>query len=370
MLKKRRKRYYTICILALVVQALVLFAANRHIHFVLDDIWYATNLVTGEKLASFGDVIESQIWHYNNWGGRSVTHGILQLIIMSGELFADILNTIMVFALAYMIILVADTKNLSAYVTAVIMITALNANTNSSMFWESGSVNYLYSTTWILLFMYPYVRCIRTGEKLSNLNILWLIPLGIMTGWSNENMGPAVFCFTIMAIVYLAKWKKEKPGIWMFVGCVSSLIGSMFVIVAPGNFVRNDAIEKSGLLETIENRFMQELTAGANYLLPSFVLLSVMAVAFLAFYSKNISAVGIMIIITMVLSFGAMILSPHYPDRATFGTMIFCIIEMISLGSRAIKESNYKKALVIVNVLLFIMSVLNILNGGGMFSEI
>ena len=40
----------------------------------------------------------------------------------------------------------------------------------------------------------------------------------------------------------------------------------------------------------------------------------------------------------IVLSFGAMVLSPHYPDRATFGTMILCIVLSLSIWGDILKE--------------------------------
>lgn len=58
----------------------------------MDDEWYGTNLVTNQPLRGLSDIIESQIWHFRNWGGRCMTHGILQLTLMSGEFMADMLN--------------------------------------------------------------------------------------------------------------------------------------------------------------------------------------------------------------------------------------------------------------------------------------
>ena len=57
-----------------------------------DDILYSTNLVTGEPLRNFADIVESQIWHYSNWGGRTVAHTILQILFLAGDRFIDIFN--------------------------------------------------------------------------------------------------------------------------------------------------------------------------------------------------------------------------------------------------------------------------------------
>lgn len=111
------------------------FILHRRVPFMMDDLWYGTNLATGEKLSSFTDVIESQIWHYRNWGGRSITHGILQLTLMSGEWAADILNLAMTMLLGIMVCVVARQKKMVWLFAASVMGITLNANTKMSMFW-------------------------------------------------------------------------------------------------------------------------------------------------------------------------------------------------------------------------------------------
>lgn len=85
----------------------VIFITHRLVPFMLDDFWYSTCLSSEDKLSSFKDVIDAQIWHYNNWGGRSMTHGFLQLMLMRGELFCDIMNTLVTVVLAIMIFITA-----------------------------------------------------------------------------------------------------------------------------------------------------------------------------------------------------------------------------------------------------------------------
>ena len=77
-------------ILLSVAAVCMLFYANVSVPFMMDDIWYSTNLATGNTLSGLGDVIESQVWHYLNWGGRSITHAFLQLSLMCGERGAEL----------------------------------------------------------------------------------------------------------------------------------------------------------------------------------------------------------------------------------------------------------------------------------------
>ena len=94
MKEKNYRIIWGITAVLLLVSAAVLYVTHSRIPFMMDDLWYATNLSTGQPLASLKDIFESQVWHYNNWGGRSMTHAILQLTLMAGERAADILNVL------------------------------------------------------------------------------------------------------------------------------------------------------------------------------------------------------------------------------------------------------------------------------------
>ena len=117
-----------------VVFITVVYMTNRVVPFMMDDLWYSTLLFEETPVSSLADVIRSQVWHYNNWGGRSMTHGILQLILMAGENAADILNVGVTLLLMAAVCLVADHRRLPAFVAAGGMVLGLNADWRMSMF--------------------------------------------------------------------------------------------------------------------------------------------------------------------------------------------------------------------------------------------
>lgn len=332
--ERQNKTYKVMTVLSIIGLMLLLcmeFILHRHVPFMMDDLWYGTNLATGEKLSSFTDVIESQIWHYRNWGGRSITHGILQLTLMSGEWAADILNLAMTMLLGIMVCVVARQKKMVWLFAASVMGITLNANTKMSMFWQAGTVNYVYSTVWLLLFLWVYLRETdeQEAKRLPGVN-LWMLPLGLMTGWSNENMGPACALIAFAVVVYHVKFKKGKMKFWMPAGVMTSFIGSVMMILAPGNFVRDAAIEKKGLWESIGERITGMLCATGEYLFPVLLLLAVAFLLRMCCVKEPLKPFQWGLFAVVILAHGAMILSPHYPDRATFGTMITAITLMIS----------------------------------------
>ena len=140
------------------VSMIVLYMTHRVIPFEMDDLWYSTMLYDDTPITSFADIIKSQIWHYHNWGGRSITHGILQLTLLVGEQAADCLNVIFTMLLGGMVCFVSGHRRLPAFFAAIAMILGLNANWRMSMFWQAGAANYLYITVYILAFVHCYLR--------------------------------------------------------------------------------------------------------------------------------------------------------------------------------------------------------------------
>ncbi len=92
-MKGKQNRILTGIAAALVlVTAVVMYAVHRAVPFMMDDLWYATLLAEDTPVRTVSDIFKSQIWHYFNWGGRSMTHSILQLTLLAGESAADVLN--------------------------------------------------------------------------------------------------------------------------------------------------------------------------------------------------------------------------------------------------------------------------------------
>ncbi|MBP1585624.1 MAG: hypothetical protein ILP17_08035 [Lachnospiraceae bacterium] len=404
-MKNRSGTITCISLVLLAVTAVIVFAVNRSIPFMMDDLWYSTHLYSEEPIRSFSDIIDAQIWHWNNWGGRSITHSLLQMILICGEDFADILNTVFVFILSLTISLTAGSvtgriRNLPLCVLAGCgLMTGLNANWKLSMFWESGAANYLYITVFILLFIFCYLREIPSAfcsphtdssssdgstvnrsadasssdgsavnrsadassagssvaaspaKNLPGITI-WMAPLAIIAGWSNENMGPV--CFIVSVITMLAVRKAgRKISLWMPEGSLLSLAGSVMCIAAPGNFVRNATIPERGTLWKLFLRCYSEMTAVFRFQIITVLTLVSILVISTFFCGIKLTAREKILLLCALLSWGAMFLSPHYPDRATFGTMCLMIVVIISRSVFVIRQK--REALIPLSLWMLII---------------
>lgn len=350
-------------LIPVVILAVLEFLYHRATYFVMDDLWYSTNLITGEPLNSIFDVFQSQFWHYFNWGGRTITHTILQLELMGGPLVCDIINLIMTFLLCVVIASFAKDKKLGLFFfcSAFSLIICLNASIRYNMFWQSGTVNYLYSSTWILLFLKIYLRELESDE-VSPLKAVtyWIVPLGLITGWSNENMGPASFLASLIVIFAVKrKGKYNRIPWWMTLGCISSFIGSVLVVAAPGNFVRSAFSNEGGLVSALVTRCLSMLTGACSFLLPPMIFVVFLFIIIVFVMQLKISARDIVLIVTTVLAFGAMFLSPHFPPRAVYGIMVLCIVLILSFLEQI--SERYPKFQAISNLFIICTYVYSIL---------
>ena len=337
-MNNKKKLFYGIGILFFIITVLIIYLGNDAVAFMMDDEWYSTRLFDEQPLSGLGDVVSAQIWHFFNWGGRSIAHGILQLTLMTGEFWANVFNVLFNILLAGIICKAAKVKGAVYYAMTCGMLYGLNANWMQSLCWQAGAANYLYMTTFILFYLWLYVRELEGAQKSLTGVSLWIVPLGLMAGWSNENMGPAVWVLSAGIMVYL--WMKERKWKWwMLTGNIMCLIGSALVILAPGNMVRAaETVSDKGLLWRVFLRCYSECKGLLEYLSPTLLVLVLALCLGIGVCGIRLSKANVVYLLGALLAWGAMILSPHYPDRATFGTMVFMICVIVSMAGEVLRQ--------------------------------
>ena len=334
MQEKQKKIIRWVSLILIALTALIVWRVNYEIDFMMDDEWYSTVLYADTPIRNLSDIIHAQIWHYFNWGGRSMAHALLQLILLTGEHWADILNTGMTLLLGWLACEVSGRRGFSYWFAALGMILGLNANWKMSMFWEAGAANYLYMTGFLLAFLFCYLKY---EEKNLPGIVIWILPLGLIAGWSNENMGPAVWILSLLVILLRHREHKKVP-VWMYLGNISCLAGSILMIVAPGNFVRSEETgeEAYSLLWRLYLRCYGEAKGVMEYLFPTVLLTLFALIVCKGMLKEKLDRNTILLLLGALLSWGALILSPHYPDRASFGTMTLLICATLSMTGKIV----------------------------------
>lgn len=150
-------------------------------------------------------------------------------------------------------------------------------------------------------------------------------------------MGPTVWILSLV-VMLLRRREQKKIPVWMYLGNISCLAGSILMIVAPGNFVRSGETAEStrGILWNLYLRCYSEARGALEYLFPTLLLTAVVLVICKGILKEKIGRDNVLLLLGALLSWGAMILSPHYPDRASFGTMALLLCVILSLAGKAV----------------------------------
>lgn len=341
-----QKRNNLFWLLLFVIGLIFIWKTQRAVPVMMDDEWYSTVLSSNAPLSSLHDIVQAQIWHYQNWGGRTIAHTMAQLIFLYlNEPVADALNVLMIILLARIITVIMDIRKetVLAFTTLTVgFLHGLNANWKMSMYWQTGACNYLYTTVLIMLFLHMYLR---EQPSLNTLGATLLAPvLGLLCGWTNENMGPTVWILTIL-VMLLKKHEKRTIPFWMVLGSTACLLGSTLLILAPGNNVRSAEIasNKYGMLWQLFLRIYGICKGAWEYLFPVIFMTAAALFINICILKNSLHKKDALLLTGALLSWGAMVLSPHYPDRASFGTLCFLLCVLVSQSQAILQALTNKR---------------------------
>jgi hypothetical protein len=348
--QKQKRIWSDVTIYALMlIFVFLLYLCNHLIIFMQDDLWYWTNLVTGERISSVGDIVQSQVWHYQNWGGRTVAHTLLQFLLWGDGKLCNVLNTIAFDALAVFLAKAGRKWNAKSILLAGSMMVAFNPNMLDTLLWQSGTANYLYMTLLSFPLVWIYVRTLLKDEekKTSVINsvlaVIGMLVWGLLAGWTNENMGPTYFLISVIVIVLTIR-KKKKVSAWMIAGSLSLAAGSAMMILAPGNRVRGNEIESLGSWKLdLCKRVLEYLQGAFGYLLPVLIFATLSYVLYRLVMKKRPDMATLLILIAGVVSYLGLALSPHVPDRSLFGSMCFFIWGSVRMLGEVFAETKKER---------------------------
>ena len=235
----------------LITSAVFLFmlALNHFMPIHRDDYDYAMVWKTGAHLASLSDVAASGVQHYLLHGGRTVTVFCLQLFLWLGKTAFDIANALMFLALVVLVTMHARRALTfwhapGLFAAAALLLWLALPHFGEVAIWKSGSTVYLWSAVPAFLFLLPYNLTLKNAATGTSGRRTWaILPmflLGILGGWSIENLAVTVVAVAFGASLYVWRRYGTLP-VWMIAGVLGALLGLIGLVAAPGNYVRYDA---------------------------------------------------------------------------------------------------------------------------------
>lgn len=339
---KFQKIFFAVSFIGIFV---LMYLLNRFYPLFADDWNYS--FVWGSdavRVEGICDIIKSQYNHYFTWGGRIVTHFIAQSLLLLDPVWHDIMNTLAFVIFIYIIYRISNYNckaNFFILILIFLFVWFFQPAFGATLLWITGSSNYLWGTLLILIFVFPYYSFYRNPDYRSEgfIACLCIFLIGIVAGWTNENMSVAsIFLIFLFCIIYK---KRGKLPAWAIYGLIGVCIGCILLLVAPGNYVRLENARESfkepdiSFFEILISRASLMFSHYVRYILPLIVLYIILffVVKKLSDNSekKKILFVSFIFVLTSHVAFFAMIASPQFPIRALFGIITFLIIAIVIL---------------------------------------
>lgn len=202
-----------------------------------------------------------------------------------------------------------------------------------TILWTTGASNYLWGTTFVLLFLLPYRMYDGVkGGSMKNIGLSCIMLIcGVVSGWTNENTAGAMILIVVSFFLYYHSKKWNIP-VWGVLGLVGSLIGFSIMILAPGNFERAGGATSLNLYIIAYRLFNYTLTffyyGGAIIILALIMLALYNRFPIMEETKKEKLKITFIYYIAAVAAVYAMLLSPTFPRRALFGVITYLIIGM------------------------------------------
>lgn len=208
-----------------------------------DDYDYSLVWGTARHVSSLEDVFQSAYNHYLTHGGRMVTVFFLDLFLWAGKLPFDIANAA-IFTGVLILLYCHSTRDIKLtaepglLATAALFMWLCLPHFGEVAVWKSGSTVYLWSGFFALLFLLPYNLFLAGRLQWKAGMAIPMFLLGILGGWSVENLAVTVVMLSV-GITWYAR-KQRRLQIWLPAGAAGAVIGFIGILAAPGNYVRYD----------------------------------------------------------------------------------------------------------------------------------
>ena len=224
-----------------------------------DDYDYSLVWGTMQHVGSFSDVLQSMWNHYMTHGGRMVTVFGLDLFLWLGKLWFDVANAAIFTGLIVLLYFHGMRRVSLGRAPCLLGLAAFLAwlalpHFGEVAVWKSGSTVYLWSGICVALFLLPYNLHLAGRLSWGHGMAVPLFFLGILAGWSVENLAVTVVALTFLLSAY--GWKTHTLKAWMPAGMVGAFLGFIGILAAPGNYVRyGEQSGGKGILIHIGNQF-------------------------------------------------------------------------------------------------------------------
>lgn len=357
----KKKRVIRKKLLLLLIPFLLIWIMNELTKFTSDDYMYHFFYVKGiadqnsHELNSLLEIPFSMFQHYLFQNGRIVAHTVVQFFsYWDTKAVFNIFNSLAFVSLGVLILIFANQKKqrvITGIITYFLLWLTL-PQFGLTVLWLSGAGNYLWMSLILLLFLLPYRYIKEIVGKKATLVFPYIIIFGFLSGWSNENSGPAALCIAALLTGY-SFIKCHKVQVWQLVGIIANVFGFILMMNSPASL-------KRGAMDYSFQQLFQNLVGIVKMAYAHFYGLLVLILIlyalniFYRYFTEEVFFQTTIFFIGALLGTISLILSPDYPLRTLFGPTVFIIIGIIMIVDQLINllSKNSKQLLVMLVIFM------------------
>ena len=315
------------------------------------------------RVDSIENALETAKYFYNNWTGRVIPHVLIGVFRNLEPVVYEVVNTIVFMVFITTISKVLNKKSTFLSILATFGYLAFSRMFGEKFAWISGSFNYLWPSTFLVLLIYYFYNYFKGEKELKILGKILLILSAFLVGFSHENVafvgGAFLVCLILFNIKKFFKFEKAKKVV-VILTFITFCLGAFATIFAPGNFKRvdqtNTAFSWNFLNNYKENKWVL-IT----------VLLSMIAVFVVTNYEKiknkdfkikeyNFSLIkeeGLFFVLPALIATLPMAVISYFPPRAFLAyEVLFMIVLAKNVYYLAEHFGKYEKTIAIVSIIL------------------
>ena len=234
-----------------------------------------------QRVDSISNAIQTAKFFYNNWTGRIIPHVLIGIFRNLPSVVYEISNSIIFLVFIIFITKVLNKKTSFLSILGVFGYLAFSMMFGEKFAWISGSFNYLWPCTFLVIFIYYFYNYFIDEKKLNMLSKIALILFSFIVGFSHENVafvgGAFLVCLILFNIKKFLRFDKNKKIVVSLI-FIMFCLGAFATIFAPGNLSRMGQVAGEKIFSW---EFVQ------NYKDNKFVLLAVLVSMILAFIIQN-----------------------------------------------------------------------------------
>ena len=248
-----------LCCVALALMGVAFFLISR-----CGFLWSDDYAMGYGKVFTLQQVIANTKWFYLNWSGGIV--GAFCQFLFCGllgdnKIWFDIVNTLVFVVLVLVCgkIIGGDKKQYPHYTLVfALLFWFFCPIPKETLYWMVGSTAYLWTTTLSFIFIWVYLRYNEENSPLGIKVLLFLF--AIVTA---DSIIPCVSICGAFVVYYAMHLKKFRGNAVPLV--VGFVIGSLILLLAPGNFIRAAAPESYPISVKLQVLFQHPLEEIVKY---------------------------------------------------------------------------------------------------------